>query len=134
MKIENKLKELGIELFPGIKPIGSYVPFVQSGSLIYISGQGPSIMGEYTRYFGKVGEDITKEEAKEAAAVTAVNLVSILKDDVWDLDRVKRIVSVHAGLYGAALRYKRSFGPSRRAVWRKGPALKMRDVCQLASA
>lgn len=95
MKIENKLKELGIELFPGIKPIGSYVPFVQSGSLIYISGQGPSIMGEYTRYLGKVGEDITKEEAKEAAAVTAVNLVSILKDAVGDLDRVKRIVNVH---------------------------------------
>ena len=52
-------------------------------------------MGEYTRYLGKVGEDITKEEAKEAAAVTAVNLVSILKDAVGDLDRVKRIVSVH---------------------------------------
>ncbi len=95
MEIEKRIAELGIELFPGIKPIGSYVPFVKTGNLVYISGQGPSIKGEYTRYLGKVGKEIAKEEAKEAAAVTAVNLISILKDAVGDLDRVRRIVSVH---------------------------------------
>ena len=95
MLIEKKLEELGIELFLDIKPIGSYVPFVQTDNLIYVSGQGPSIKGKYVDYIGKVGSDISKEKAKEAAKITAVNLISILKNAVSDLDRVKRIVSVH---------------------------------------
>jgi enamine deaminase RidA (YjgF/YER057c/UK114 family) len=95
MVAEIKLKELGIELFLDIKPIGSYIPFVQSGNLIYVSGQGPSIKGKYVDYLGKVGSDISKESAKEAAGITAVNLISILKNAVGDLDRIKKIVSVH---------------------------------------
>ena len=95
MLIEKKLKELGIELFLDIKPIGSYVPFVQTDNLIYVSGQGPSIKGKYVDYIGKVGSDISKEKAKEAARITAVNLISILKNAVGDLDRIKKIVSVH---------------------------------------
>ena len=93
--MKKKLEELGIELFLDIKPIGSYVPFVQTDNLIYVSGQGPSIKGKYVDYIGKVGSDISKEKAKEAAKITAVNLISILKNAVSDLDRVKRIVSVH---------------------------------------
>ncbi len=95
MLVEKKLKELGIELFLDIKPIGSYLPFVQTGNLIYVSGQGPSIEGKYVDYIGKVGSDISKEKAKEAARVTAVNLISILKNAAGDLDRIKKIVSVH---------------------------------------
>lgn len=95
MLIEKKLEELGIELFLDIKPIGNYVPFVQTGNLIYLSGQGPSIKGKYVGYTGKVGRDISKEKAKEAARITAVNLISILKNAVGDLDRIKKIVSVH---------------------------------------
>lgn len=95
MLVEKKLKELGIELFLDIKPIGSYLPFVQTGNLIYVSGQGPSIEGKYVDYIGKVGSDITKEKAKEAARITAVNLISILKNAAGDLDRIKKIVSVH---------------------------------------
>ena len=95
MLVEKKLKELGIELFLDIKPIGSYVPFVQTGNLIYVSGQGPSIEGKYVDYIGKVGSDISKEKAKEAARITAVNLISILKNAAGDLDRIKKIVSVH---------------------------------------
>lgn len=95
MLVEKKLKELGIELFLDIKPIGSYLPFVQTGNLIYVSGQGPSIEGKYVDYIGKVGSDISKEKAKEAARVTAVNLISILKNAVGDFDRIKKIVSVH---------------------------------------
>ena len=95
MLVEKKLKELGIELFLDIKPIGSYLTFVQTGNLIYVSGQGPSIEGKYTDYIGKVGSDISKEKAKEAARITAVNLISILKNAAGDLDRIKKIVSVH---------------------------------------
>lgn len=93
--VEEKLKELNIELFPDIKPIGSYVPYVRTGNLVYISGQGPSIKGVYCGHIGKVGAEISKEEAKEAARITAVNLVSILKNAIGDLEKVRRIVSVH---------------------------------------
>ncbi|MPN21981.1 hypothetical protein SDC9_169363 [bioreactor metagenome] len=95
METEKRLAELGVELYPDIKPIGSYLPFTRCGNVIHISGQGPSIRGEYVKYIGKVGENVTKEEAKEAAAVTAANLISILKKAAGDLDRVKQIVSVH---------------------------------------
>lgn len=95
MSAEERLKELGVELFLDIKPIGSYVPFARTGNLVYVSGQGPSIKGKYESYIGKVGDKVTKDEAKEAARITAVNLISILKTAVGDLDRVNRIVSVH---------------------------------------
>ena len=94
MTTEKRLQELGIELYPDIQPIGSYVPYVQSGNLIFISGQVPSIRGIYSEYFGKVGADVSIEEAYHAAELTAVNLISILKAAAGDLDRVKRIVNV----------------------------------------
>ena len=95
MPAEERLKELGIELFADIRPIGSYVPFVRTGNLVYVSGQGPSIKGKYIDYIGKVGDGISKEKAKEAARATSVNLISVLKNAVGDLDRIERIVSVH---------------------------------------
>lgn len=95
MTVEERLREMEIELFPDISPIGSYVPFVRTGNLIWVSGQGPGIKGEYIDYIGKVGGGISKEKAKEAARATAVNLISILKNAAGDLDRIERIVSVH---------------------------------------
>lgn len=95
MSPELILEGLGHQLYLDIKPIGSYVPYVRSGNLVFISGQGPSIQGQYTSYLGKVGDTISMEEAKRAAEQTAVNLISILKTAVTDLDRVRRIVSVH---------------------------------------
>ena len=95
MSPEQILEGLRHQLYLDIKPIGSYVPYVRSGNLVFISGQGPSIQGQYTSYLGKVGDTISMEEAKRAAEQTAVNLISILKTAVTDLDRVRRIVSVH---------------------------------------
>ena len=95
MDVEERLKELNIELFPDIRPIGSYVQFVRTGNLIWVSGQGPGIKGKYIDYIGKVGDGISKEKAKEAARATSVNLFSVLKNAVGDLDRIERIVSVH---------------------------------------
>ncbi len=95
MDVEERLKELNIELFPDIRPIGSYVQFVRTGNLIWVSGQGPGIKGKYIDYIGKVGDGISKEKAKEAARATSVNLISVLKNAVGDLDRIERIVSVH---------------------------------------
>lgn len=94
MKVEKKLEELGVKLPEPAKPVAAYIPFRRTGNLIYISGQDCRVNGEL-KYKGKVGKDVTEEEAYEAAKITAINLLAILKSAVGDLDRVKQIVNVH---------------------------------------
>ncbi|NLY91306.1 MAG: RidA family protein [Firmicutes bacterium] len=94
MKIEKRLEELGVKLPEPAKPVAAYVPFRRTGNLIYISGQDCRVNGEL-KYKGKVGKDVTEEEAYEAAKITAINLLAILKSAVGDLDRVKQIVNLH---------------------------------------
>lgn len=94
MKIEKRLEELGVKLPEPAKPVAAYVPFRRTGNLIYISGQDCRVNGEL-KYKGKVGKDVTEEEAYEAARITAINLLAILKSAVGDLDRVKQIVNLH---------------------------------------
>ncbi|HEY4343708.1 MAG TPA: RidA family protein [Parvibaculum sp.] len=93
-KIEARLTELGIILPKAAAPVANYVPYVITGSLVFISGQGP--MGPNgPEYKGKVGRDLDVEEGKKAARVTALNVVAQLKEAVGgDLDRVKRCVKL----------------------------------------
>lgn len=90
---ETKLKELKIEL-PAIgKPIANYVHVVRSGNLLFLAGKGPSIAeGFFT--MGKVGKDLTIEEGKAAARLTGINQLAVLKAELGDLKKVKRIVKV----------------------------------------
>ncbi|MEL6254338.1 MAG: RidA family protein [Bacteroidota bacterium] len=90
---EAKLKELGIELStPGV-PVANYVNAVQTGNLLFLAGKGPSKPeGGYVT--GKVGQDITVEEGYEAARLTAISQLSVLKAELGNLNRVKRIVKV----------------------------------------
>ena len=89
---ENKLKELGIQL-KEVKDAGkAMVGYVQTGNYIYISGNGPDWDGKV--WDGKVGAEYTVEEGYEAAKGCALNLLSVLKTAVGDLNRVKRIVKV----------------------------------------
>ena len=93
MTIEEKLKELGIELKTPPSPVANYIPVQQTGNLIYLSGQGPrNESGDFIS--GKVGSDITAEEAYELARNTAINLVSAMKSYLGSLDKVKKIVKV----------------------------------------
>ena len=93
MTIEEKLKELGIELKTPPSPVANYIPVQQTGNLIYLSGQGPrNEFGDFIS--GKVGSDITAEEAYELARNTAINLVSAMKSYLGSLDKVKKIVKV----------------------------------------
>ena len=94
MKIEKRLEELGVKLPEPAKPVAAYLPFRRTGNLIYISGQDCRANGEL-KYKGKVGKDVTEEEAYEAARITAINLLAILKSAVGDLDKVKQIVNLH---------------------------------------
>lgn len=91
MSPEDKLEELGIDLPEAPAPLGSYVPVVRSGNLIFLSGILPLVRGKLLRQ-GRVGEDISADEAAEDARTAAVNAMSVLKAHLGSLDKVKRCV------------------------------------------
>lgn len=90
---EQKLINLGIELPNLEKPIASYVDAVRVGNTIYLSGKGPR-KNDGTFITGKVGVDLTIEEAKKAAKLTAINQLATLKKEIGSLNNVKQIVKV----------------------------------------
>ena len=93
-RIDARLQELGITLPSPPSPVATYVPWVVTGKLVYISGNGPAI-GGVLKHKGKVGRDVTLEQAREAARDTGLNLLGHLKNACsGDLDRVKRLVKV----------------------------------------
>ena len=93
MKIEKRLKKLGIELPKPTNPMGSYVNAVRTGNLLYLAGKGPGAPGKPLPV-GKVGRDFTVEQAYQHARSTGLSLISAMKAELGDLDRVKRIVKV----------------------------------------
>ena len=93
MTPEEKLKSLGIELPDVPKPLGSYVPFVKTGGLVYLSGMLPLTGGKLTST-GRVGESLTLEDAADAARTAAINAVAVLKSAIGTLDKVRRCVRI----------------------------------------
>jgi enamine deaminase RidA (YjgF/YER057c/UK114 family) len=89
---ESILKNLGIELPEVPAPQANYVPAVRTGNLLFISGQ-VSISGSQ-RYVGKVGRDLTIEEAAKGARVCAISLLANMKAALGSLDKVARIVKL----------------------------------------
>ena len=92
-KIEAKLAELGFPLPAVAKPVAAYVPSVVTGNLCFTSGQLPFVDGSLPAA-GKVGRDVTPEQAKDLARLCALNALAALKLAIGDLDRVTRIVKV----------------------------------------
>ncbi len=93
MEIESRLKEMGIELPEPPRPVANYVPAVQAGNMVYLSGHGPR--GELReQLLGKVGRDLTVDQGYQAARNVAINLLATLKATIGDLDRVERIVKL----------------------------------------
>jgi enamine deaminase RidA (YjgF/YER057c/UK114 family) len=90
---ESNLKKLGITLPTSSKPIASYVNAVRVGNLLYLSGKGPQ-KPDGTYITGKAGKDLTIDQANEAARLTAINHLGVLKEELGDLSKVKRIVKV----------------------------------------
>jgi enamine deaminase RidA (YjgF/YER057c/UK114 family) len=91
--IEARLKTLGIVLPPVPTPIANYVPFVITGSLVFLSGQGPR-RPEGGMFTGKVGGGVSVDEAYQHARIVGIQLLSALRDAIGDLDRVTRIVKL----------------------------------------
>ncbi|MEM8525182.1 MAG: RidA family protein [Bacteroidota bacterium] len=90
---EQKLEQLGIELPEVSPPVANYVNVVQTGSLIFLAGKGPK-KADGTYIKGKVGADLTQEEGYEAARIVAINQLAVLKTELGDLSKVKRVVKV----------------------------------------
>jgi enamine deaminase RidA (YjgF/YER057c/UK114 family) len=93
MSPEEKLRELGIELPEIPTPVGSYVPCIQTGKLIFLSGILPMKNGKLTRT-GIVGESISLDDAREDAKTATINALSILKSHLGSLGKVKRCVRI----------------------------------------
>ncbi|HTI87072.1 MAG TPA: RidA family protein [Alphaproteobacteria bacterium] len=100
-RIEARLKELGIALPPAAAPAGSYVPYVATGNLIYVSGQLPFEDGQI-RHKGILGSDVSVADGAAAARLCALNLIAQVKSAVGDLDRVARVVKLNGFVASAA--------------------------------
>ena len=92
-KIEARLTELGFPLPAVAKPVAAYVPSVVTGNLCFTSGQLPFVDGALPMT-GKVGRDVSAEDAKDLARLCALNALAAVKLAIGDLDRVTRIVKV----------------------------------------
>ena len=93
MEIENKLNALGFELPNPPTPAANYIGYVRVGNLLLIGGNIGRING-VIQYRGKVGAEVTLEQAYDAARNCALNHLAIMKAALGDLDKVERIVKV----------------------------------------
>jgi enamine deaminase RidA (YjgF/YER057c/UK114 family) len=88
MTPEEKLRQLGLELPPLRRAAGNYVSRVRTGNLLFLSGQGVD------EFHGKLGREYTVEEGYAAARQCMLNLLSVVKDELGSLDKVKRVVKL----------------------------------------
>ncbi|MFJ5721541.1 RidA family protein [Streptomyces sp. NPDC093149] len=99
--VEAKLAELGLTLPDVVPPLASYQPAVRSGAYVYTSGQLPMVDGKLA-VTGKVGAEVTPDEAKELAKTCALNALAAVKSVAGDLDRIARVVKVVGFVASAA--------------------------------
>ena len=92
MSIKEKIESLGLTLPVAALPVAAYVPAVRTGNLVFVAGQLPLVDGKIVKE-GKVGKEVTPEEAKEMAQVCALNALAAIAL-VVDLDQIERIVRV----------------------------------------
>ncbi|MFD5895786.1 MULTISPECIES: RidA family protein [unclassified Streptomyces] len=91
--VEAALAELGLTVPQVVPPLAAYQPAVRSGVYVYTAGQLPMVEGKLP-VTGKVGAEVTPEEAKDLARICALNALAAVKSVTGDLDRVARVVKV----------------------------------------
>ena len=92
MSIQSKLAELGLTLPVVAAPVAAYVPAVRTGNLVFTAGQLPLVDGKIP-FVGKVGSDVTPEQAKDMAQICALNALAAISL-VADIDQIERVVRV----------------------------------------
>ncbi|PRH85704.1 hypothetical protein C5L14_19265 [Labrys okinawensis] len=95
-----RLAALGIKLPVAPAPIANFVTHVQEGKLLFLSGQGPN-HADGRSHTGKVGAEVSIEEAYQHARLTGINLIAVMQDALGDLSRVRRVVKLF-GMVNAA--------------------------------
>ena len=100
MSIEKRIRELGLELPKVPTPAANYVNAVRMGNAIYLSGTVPA-RPDGTIPKGKVGVDVSTEEAAQHARLVGLNILAILRQELGDLDRAKRVIKL-LGMVNAA--------------------------------
>lgn len=91
--LDDRIAELGLVIPEGSKPVAAYIPAVVSGNLVYTSGQLPMIGGVLPTT-GKVGAQVSAEEAKELARTCVLNGLAAARSAIGSLDRITRVVKV----------------------------------------
>lgn len=99
--VEARLAELGLTLPEVVPPLAAYQPAVISRGYVYTAGQLPMVEGKLP-VTGKVGAEVTAEEAKELAGTCALNALAAVKSVTGDLDRIARVVKVTGFVASAA--------------------------------
>jgi enamine deaminase RidA (YjgF/YER057c/UK114 family) len=90
--IAERMRELGIELPSVFPPAGNYLGCVIDGPIVYVGGHGPIDGATIIR--GKVGAEISVEQGRKAARMTALSILATLQTELGDLDRIERIIKV----------------------------------------
>ena len=96
---EARLKELNLTLPPAPKPVAKYKTAVQVGSVLYVSGHGPAKIDGNSPVVGRVGDELTPEQGKEAARLVGLAILSTVRNTLGSLDRVKRLVKTLGMVY-----------------------------------
>ena len=99
--VEEKLRQMGLELPEVAAPVAAYVPTVRTGNLVFVSGQVPRVKGEI-QYRGHLGSDLSVEDGRAAARLCALNALAAVKKEIGDLDKVRRVVKVTGYVASAA--------------------------------
>ena len=99
MSIKEKLSSLGLTLPTAAAPVAAYVPAVKTGNLVFTAGQLPVVDGKLV-LTGKVGSDVTAEDAKKMAEICALNALAAISL-VADIDQIEKIVRVGGFVNGA---------------------------------
>jgi len=102
---EARLKDLQITLPPAPKPVAKYKPAVQVGNILYVSGHGPAKVDGNSPVVGRLGDDLSLEQGKEAARLVGLAILSTVRNTVGSLDRVKRLVKT-LGMVNATADFK----------------------------
>ena len=99
MSVKEKLASLGLTLPTAAAPVAAYVPAVKTGNLVFTAGQLPVVDGKLVKE-GKVGSDVTLEDAKKMAEICALNALAAISL-VADIDQIEKIVRVGGFVNGA---------------------------------
>jgi enamine deaminase RidA (YjgF/YER057c/UK114 family) len=93
---EARLAAAGIELPPPPAPFGAYVPAVQTGNLLFLTGMLPTV-GHEAKFHGRAGKELNAEQCRSAACAASLNVLAVAKQHLGSLDRISRVVRL--GVY-----------------------------------